>query len=201
MGVALAIVAGYLLGTFPSADLVTRVATRGRVDIRAVGSGNPGAFNAMRAVGKGWGAVVLVLDVAKGVAAGLVGSALGDGAGAYLAASAAITGHVFPVWTGLRGGKGVATAAGACVAVFPTFVGVNFVVAMVVALASRRATSGTYLACAVWVVAAGLWWALGWWNGWGPDPGPWLAVFSVVGAGLVLWAFRARSAPMEPRIG
>jgi hypothetical protein len=72
---------------------------------------------------------------------------------------------------------------------------------MVVALASRRATLGTYLACAVWVVAAGLWWGLGWWNVWGPDPGPWLAVYSAVGAGLVLWAFRARSEPMEPRIG
>ena len=48
---------------------------------------------------------------------------------------------------------------------------------------SHRATLGTYLGCAVWVVAAVLWWAFGWWNLWGPEPDGWLVVFSVVGCG------------------
>ena len=197
MGIAAAIVIGYLLGTFPSADLVTRLATRGRVDIRAVGSGNPGTLNAIHSLGTAWGVVVLVLDVAKGIAAGILGNTVGGDAGACLGATAAIVGHIFPVWTGFRGGKGVATAGGACLAVFPAFVGVNFVVAMVVAVASRRATFGTYLGCAVWVVAAVLWWAFGWWNLWGPEPDGWLLVFSGVGASLILWAFHARSTPTE----
>jgi glycerol-3-phosphate acyltransferase PlsY len=201
VGVAVAIIVGYLLGTFPSADLVTRIATRGQVDIRTVGSGNPGTFNAMQSVGKGWGVIVLVLDVAKGVAAGVIGRLLGSDAGAYLGATASIAGHIFPVWTGFRGGKGVATAGGACLAVFPAFVGINFVLATVLAVVSHRATFGTYLACAVWVVAAALWWAFDWSNLWGPDPTGWLLVFSVAGAGLVLWAFRARSSPAGPSVG
>jgi len=201
VGEAVAIVVGYLLGTFPSADLVTRLATRGRVDIRAVGSGNPGTLNAIHELGTVWGVVVLVLDVAKGVGAGLAGWALGGDAGAYLGATAAIVGHIFPVWTGFRGGKGVATAGGACIAVFPAFVVINFVLAMVLAVVSHRATLGTYLACSVWVVAAVLWWAFGWWNAWGPEPDGWLVVFSVAGASLILWAFRARSSPAGPSVG
>jgi glycerol-3-phosphate acyltransferase PlsY len=201
MGVVLAIVAGYLLGTFPSAVLVTRLATRGKVDIREVGSGNPGTLNAIHELGTVWGIVVLVLDVAKGIGAAFLGGVLGGDAGAYLGATAAIVGHIFPVWTGFRGGKGVATAAGACIAVFPAFVAINFVLAMVLALVSHRATLGTYLACAIWVVAAVLWWAFGWWNVWGPEPDGWLVVFSAAGAGLVLWAFRARSSPSGPSVG
>jgi len=201
VGVAAAIVVGYLLGTFPSADLVTRIATRGRVDIRAVGSGNPGTLNAIHELGTVWGVMVLVLDVAKGAGAAFAGWALGSDAGAYLGATAAIVGHIFPVWTGFRGGKGVATAGGACIAVFPAFVVINFVLAMVLAVVSHRATLGTYLACSVWVVAAVLWWAFGWWNAWGPEPDGWLVVFSVAGAGLVLWAFRARSPASGPSVG
>ena len=201
MDVALAVVVGYLLGTFPSADLVTRIATRGKVDIRAVGSGNPGTLNAIHELGTAWGVVVLVLDVAKGIAAGVIGGAVGGAAGAYLGATAAIVGHIFPVWTGFRGGKGVATAAGACVAVFPAFVGLNVVMALVLAVVSHRATFGTYLGCAVWIGAAALWWAFGWWNLWGPEPDVWLLVFSAVGAGLVLWAFRARSSAAGPALG
>ena len=107
-----AALAGYLVSTFPTADLVTRLATRGRVDIRAVGSGNPGGFNTMRSVGKAWGVLVILVDVLKGTAAALAGWAIGDTAGAYAGATAGIAGHIFPVWTGFRGGKGVATALG-----------------------------------------------------------------------------------------
>jgi glycerol-3-phosphate acyltransferase PlsY len=191
MGVAAAIVVGYLLGTFPSADLVARVATHGAVDIRAVGSGNPGAFNAMRSIGKGWGAVVLVLDVAKGLATGFAGRALGGDVGAYLGATAAIVGHILPVWTRFRGGKGVATAAGACAAVFPAFVPVNVALALATAVGARRAVVGTVLASVLWVLAALAWTALGWSNLWGPAPSGWLVVFAVAGAGLVLGAFAA----------
>src|SRR5262249_15158374 len=67
-----AVVVGYLLGTIPTAVVVTRLATRGQVDIRQAGSGNPGGFNTFREVGKGWGAVVVLLDGGKAMLAGLL---------------------------------------------------------------------------------------------------------------------------------
>lgn len=180
---------GYLLGTFPSADLVTRIATRGEVDIRDVGTGNPGALNAMRSVGRAWGIVVMVLDVAKGIAAGFLGGWIAGADGAYAAATASIAGHIFPVWTRFRGGKGVATSAGACMAVFPLYFPLNAAVAYLTAVRSRRATIGTQVGCAVWVAAAGVWTAFDWPNLWGPEPGPGLIVFAIVGSGMILWAF------------
>jgi acyl phosphate:glycerol-3-phosphate acyltransferase len=101
---------GYLLGTFPTADLVTRLATRGTVDIRSVGSGNPGGLNAMKAAGTTWGMVVVV-DVAKGAGAALLGWLIAGTPGAYAGATAGIAGHIFPVWTGFRGGKGATGTA------------------------------------------------------------------------------------------
>ena len=187
--IVLAVVLGYLLGTLPSADLVTRVATRGRVDIRAVGSGNPGALNAMQSLGARWGAVVLVLDLAKGIAAGVVGRVLGGADAAYLAGTASVAGHIFPVWTRLRGGKGVATSAGACIAVFPVYVPLDLVVAVLGAMRSRRALVATRIACAIWVVAAALWTVFDWPNLWGPEPGPLLVVFAALGSAMILWAF------------
>ncbi len=184
-----AIVIGYLLGTFPSADLIARVATRGKVDIREVGTGNPGTLNAMRSIGTGWGVVVLVLDVAKGIAAGLLGREIGGVDGTYLAATASIAGHIFPVWTRFRGGKGVATSVGACLAVFPVYVPLDVVVAYLTAVKSQRATIGTQVGCAIWIGAATLWTIFDWPNLWGPAPGPGLIAFAVVGSAMILWAF------------
>ena len=196
MIVAAALV-GYLLGTFPSADLVTRVATRGQVDIRAVGSGNPGTYNAIKSIGTKWGIVVLVLDVAKGLAAGVLGRELAGDAGAYLAATLAIAGHIWPVWTRFRGGKGVATSAGSSLAVFPVYVPVNLAVAYLGAVKAQRTLVGTQLGCVVWIVAAALWWAFDLPNLWGPPPGPGLLAFSVAGTAMILLAFRRPGAISE----
>ena len=168
---------------------MTRLATRGRVDIRAVGSGNPGTLNAIQSVGTGWGIVVLLLDLAKGVAAGFVGRMLGGTDAAYLAATASIGGHIFPVWSHFRGGKGVATSVGACIAVFPAYVPLDFVVALLGAARSRRAVVGTQIACGIWVAASVVWWRFGWSNLWGPTPDLWLVVFAVTGSAMILWAF------------
>ena len=184
-----AVVAGYLFGTFPSADLVARIATRGTVDIRAVGTGNPGTLNAMRSIGTKWGIVVLVLDVVKGSGAAVFGAWIGGADGAYAAATAAIAGHIFPVWTRFKGGKGVATSAGACIAVFPLYFPLDAAVAYLSAVKSQRATLGTQVGCAIWVSASVLWWAFEWPNLWGPKPGAGLVAFSVVGSAMILWAF------------
>ena len=133
----LGVLVGYLIGTFPSADLVTRLVSRGAVDIRQSGSGNPGGLNTMRVLGKGWGALVMFLDTLKGVIAGFVGLAIGDAA-AYAAGTAAIAGHVWPVWTRFRGGRGVATAGGSFASVFPPFFPIAAVFALVVTLIRRR---------------------------------------------------------------
>jgi glycerol-3-phosphate acyltransferase PlsY len=99
----------YLIGTFPSASLVARA---NGIDIRSVGSGNPGASNVTRVLGWRRGVWVFVLDAAKGaLAAGLGLLADGRPAGYWLGA-AAVVGHVFPVWQRFRGGKGVATGGG-----------------------------------------------------------------------------------------
>jgi acyl phosphate:glycerol-3-phosphate acyltransferase len=111
-GIALLFVAGvlgYLLGSIPFGLLLTRAAGRG--DIRRIGSGNIGATNVLRTGSKGLAALTLALDLVKGTAAVLIAQSWGMEAG-LVAAGCAVIGHMFPVWLGFRGGKGVATALG-----------------------------------------------------------------------------------------
>jgi glycerol-3-phosphate acyltransferase PlsY len=192
---------GYLLGTIPSAGVVAWLATRGRIDLRQAGSGNPGAINAIKMLGTRWGLVVLVADIAKGLAAGVVGLLVGGDAGAYAAATAAVAGHIFPVWSGFRGGKGVATSAGACLAAFPAYFPIDVAVAGASALKSRRAELGTRVACGVWVVSALVWWLADLPNLWGPDPSVGLFLFAVIGSSMILYKFRiAARGTDQPRL-
>src|SRR4051794_21871078 len=103
---------------FPSADLVARLASRGSVDLRESGSGNPGGLNAARVLGRKWGLLVIVMDAGKGALAGAAGLAMGD-AGASAAGTGVIAGHCWPAYNGFRGGKGVAAAGGSFFSVFP----------------------------------------------------------------------------------
>jgi glycerol-3-phosphate acyltransferase PlsY len=113
----------YLVGSIPFGLLVCHWIAG--VDLRTVGSGNIGATNATRVVGKVWGAVVLLLDALKGLLPTLllprVFDAPAELSGHYsvLAGACAILGHSFPIWLGFRGGKGVATSLGAIVILAP----------------------------------------------------------------------------------
>jgi glycerol-3-phosphate acyltransferase PlsY len=185
-----AIVAGYLLGTIPFAILVSRVVTRGRVDIRQTGSGNPGGFNTIREVGRLWGAVVILLDGGKALVAALVGWLIAGDAGVYAAATAAIAGHIWPVWTRFRGGKGVATAGGAQLVAFPPYFPIYLISLLGAAIAFRNSAKAMVVAAVTWVVCAVLWTAFDWTNGWGPDASAGLIVFSVLSAGMILLKFR-----------
>jgi glycerol-3-phosphate acyltransferase PlsY len=108
-----ALLGGYLLGSIPFGLLLTRAAGLG--DIRDVGSGNIGATNVLRTGRKGIAVATLLLDGAKGLAAVLLAARFGDVA-ALAAGAGAVLGHVFPVWLGFRGGKGVATTYGVMIA-------------------------------------------------------------------------------------
>jgi glycerol-3-phosphate acyltransferase PlsY len=115
---AIALGVGYLLGSIPFGVIVSRL--RGLGDLRKVGSGNIGATNVLR-TGDRWGAAAtLLLDAAKGAAAVLLFAAWGPLA-AMAAGLGAFVGHLFPVWLGFRGGKGVATFLGLTLALhWPT---------------------------------------------------------------------------------
>jgi glycerol-3-phosphate acyltransferase PlsY len=100
---------GYLLGSIPFGLLLTRLAGLG--DIRHIGSGSIGATNVLRTGNKAVAALTLLFDVLKGAAAALIGSAWSEEA-ALVGGAAVVIGHLYPVWLGFRGGKGVATALG-----------------------------------------------------------------------------------------
>jgi len=104
-----AAILGYLLGSIPFGVLLTRFAGRG--DIRQIGSGNIGATNVLRTGSKGLAALTLFLDLAKGAAAVIIAKGWG-GEASLVAAGCVLLGHMFPIWLGFRGGKGVATALG-----------------------------------------------------------------------------------------
>jgi len=119
----LAATIGYLLGSFPSGLIVSR--TRG-VDIREHGSGNIGATNVLRVMGKKWGYFVFGLDALKGFVAVRIAIALGSNFGivrpelvGITGGLACILGHTFSVWLRFRGGKGVATSAGVLLGLMP----------------------------------------------------------------------------------
>ena len=151
----LLVLVGYVLGSVSFAVLLVRWKT-GR-DIRTEGSGNAGATNVLRAHGRTLGLMVAFFDVAKGAAAVLLVRAFtSDPRAAAGAALAAILGHVFPIFYGFRGGKGVATAVGAflVLAPLPALVCVGVFVA-VVAL-SRYVSLGSIVAMAILPAVAGL---------------------------------------------
>jgi glycerol-3-phosphate acyltransferase PlsY len=100
---------GYILGSIPFGLLLTRLAGHG--DLRGIGSGNIGATNVLRTGDKSLAALTLLLDLGKGTAAVIIAQSWGPTAG-VVAAGFAVLGHMFPVWLGFRGGKGVATALG-----------------------------------------------------------------------------------------
>ena len=182
---------GYLLGTFPTAVLITRLATRGSVDIRDSGSGNPGGLNTAHVVGRVWGGVVIILDAGKGLFGGLLGWAIAGPPGAFAGATAAVIGHIWPVWTRFRGGKGVATSAGTVLAVFPIFFPLDMAALAGGALVLRNAERAMQVSTAVWVAASIVWWVTGWPNLWGPHPTIGLPISQTVAAACILIRFYA----------
>ncbi|MGD8396714.1 MAG: glycerol-3-phosphate 1-O-acyltransferase PlsY [Candidatus Eiseniibacteriota bacterium] len=134
----------FLCGSVPSALLVAR---RHGVDLRRVGSGNPGATNVYRTLGPRWGLLVLAADIGKGVLAVVLMRVAGAPPGWWLvAAAAAILGHIVSPFMGFRGGKGVATGGGAVLALAPGSGLVVLAVFAVTLAATRMVSAGSMLA-------------------------------------------------------
>ena len=187
-GTALAL--GYLLGSIPFGLLLARFGGAG--DIREVGSGNIGATNVLRTGRKGLAAATLLLDLLKGTVAVLLAAHFFPGL-EVIAAGAAFFGHLYPIWLGFKGGKGVATYAG-------ILFGLNWPLGLIyglcwigVLLASRISSLGGLVAAAVAPIAAAL---LGQTH---------LVILLVACSLIVFWKHRENiqrlMAGTEPRIG
>lgn len=148
----LAALIGYAIGSAPISHGIVR-AVRG-IDLRREGSGNVGATNVYRTSGVPIALAVLVVDIAKGVASVLIA---GTGETAVVAGAAAVVGHIFPVWLGFRGGKGVATATGAFAVIAPIATAVAAVVFLIVVVATRYVSLASLLAAGTFCAAS--WWA------------------------------------------
>jgi glycerol-3-phosphate acyltransferase PlsY len=193
----LALVFGYFLGSIPFGLILTRMAGLG--DVRNIGSGNIGATNVLRTGHKGLAALTLVLDALKGTAAVLVAHKLGGTYGGVailaglVAGLGAFLGHIFPVWLGFKGGKGVATYIGVALGVFwPAaliFCGLWLAVAFTTRYSSLSAlVSSTLTPLALWMMNA-------------PAAAILLSMLSI----LLIWKHRANIDRLmkgeEPKIG
>lgn len=151
IGEVMIVVGAYFLGSLPTALLVVKFVTG--EDVRLSGSGNVGGTNAARAAGLKIGALVTLIDMAKGALPVLVMQWYNP-ASRWLALAmlAAVVGHIFPVWIRFRGGKGVATAFGAFLVLAPAAAGAAFLVWLIVVGVGRFVALGSMIASACFPV-------------------------------------------------
>ena len=142
----------YLIGSIPWGYLLARSK---RIDIRRQGSGNIGAANVTRVMGKKWGYLVFLFDFLKGFLSVKLGSLVAvyfQGnivVGSVIAGIACVLGHDYPIWLGFKGGKGIATLAGAILALFPPLVFVSFGVVWIAVFLIGRFTSLASISAAI----------------------------------------------------
>jgi glycerol-3-phosphate acyltransferase PlsY len=189
----IAITAAYAIGSIPFALILAR--RWGTRDLRRVGSGNLGAANVWRTTGATAGVLVALLDIAKGAAGVVVAERLNGGVAAPAAAGvAAVVGHIYPVWLGFRGGKGVATSCGVFAVLTPLAVLPALAVFFVSVWITKYTSAGSVMAS---LALPPLAYATG-------SPSPVIAAATAVAALIV---FRHRSnlkrvrAGTEPRVG
>lgn len=148
----------YLLGSVPFGVLITRAMGLG--DLRQIGSGNIGATNVLRTGNKAAALATLLLDGGKGALAVILArSWAGAEDAAQVAALAAFLGHLFPVWSGFRGGKGVATFLGILLALAPPVGILTCLTWLIGAVATRMSSAAALIAAALtplWVLVAGM---------------------------------------------
>ena len=188
----LAVALGYLVGSVPFAFLLAR---RRGVDLRRVGSGNVGAANVLRSSGVPDAVMAMCLDAVKGAVAVLVAQRLTAGPATPVAAGlAAVIGHIYPVWLGFRGGKGVATAAGVFAVLDPVGLAIASAVFVLAVWATRYVSVGSMAAAITLAVATAA-----------SDVQPAVVVGAVVSALIIVHRRRANLARLvagtERRVG
>ena len=178
----------YLLGSIPWGFLFARA--KG-IDIRQKGSGNIGAANAVRVMGKKWGYLVFICDFLKGFLAVEISVLLATrfqinlGLASIIAGIMCVVGHDYPAWLGFKGGKGIATLAGVLLAVFPPLVCFSFGAVWVMVFLIGRYTSLASMVAVVTPIAAA-------WFVSKSDPDfPFLIGFGILMAALALWRHRS----------
>ncbi|MBM6579250.1 glycerol-3-phosphate 1-O-acyltransferase PlsY [Microvirga sp. BT689] len=166
------LVFGYLLGSIPFGLIFTRMAGLG--DVRKIGSGNIGATNVLRTGRKGLAAATLLADALKGTAAVLLAAQWGPQF-AIVAALGAFLGHLFPIWLGFKGGKGVATFIGVLIGLKPLAALIFCLIWLGVAFASKYSSLSALVASAAAPIVL---WLLG-------EPG--MAGVAVILVALLWW--------------
>jgi glycerol-3-phosphate acyltransferase PlsY len=172
------VVVAYLLGSIPFGYLIVR--GKSGADIRETGSGGTGATNVSRRAGKAAGVLTLLLDAAKGSVAVLIARAVsGDDWVIAAAAIAVLVGHIFPVWLGFRGGKGVATGVGIFLVLAPIALLCASVVFVAIVVLTRYVSLGSMTAAVLIPVLV-----------WLQSDSQTLLVAAVAGAVLIVFAHR-----------
>jgi glycerol-3-phosphate acyltransferase PlsY len=178
---ALLVGASYLLGSLSFSLAIVWVLQR--TDVRKLGSGNAGATNVLRAAGRWPALLVLLLDIAKGIVPVRLARALGAPAEIVAtAAFAVVLGHVFPIFFGFRGGKGVATAFGALSSLFPLAGCTALAIFLLLVASTRLVSLGSLLAAVAVPVLALLYARLGW----APSVPPVVLALACACSGLVV---------------
>ena len=189
----IAVLAAYIIGSIPFALIMAR--RWGTTDLRLIGSGNLGAANVWRVTGATAGVLVALLDILKGAAGVVVAQRLdSDAAAPAVAGVAAVVGHIYPVWLGFRGGKGVATSCGVFAVLTPLAVLAALGVFALSVWITKYISAGSVMAS---LALPPLAYAIG-------SPGSVVAAAAVVAA-LVLFRHRSNltrvRAGTEPRVG
>lgn len=187
----LAVTLAYFVGSVPFAFLLAR---RRGVDLRRAGSGNVGAANVLRTSGAGDAAVAMCLDAVKGAVAVIVAQRLTAGPATPIAAGlASVIGHIYPVWLGFHGGKGVATAAGVFAVLAPVALAGAGAVFVTTVWVTRYVSAGSVAAAMTLAVAASA------------SAAPLVAVGAAVAAVIIVHRHRANLARLlagtERRLG
>jgi glycerol-3-phosphate acyltransferase PlsY len=180
--VVIAALVGYLIGSVPTALWLGKL---WGVDLRQGGTGNPGANNARRLGGNTLALLVLIVEITKGLLAVVIGLMIAGQAGGLAAGLGAVTGNVFNVWLGFKGGKGLGISGGVILGLWPAAFPI---VVLVIALASaltRSTGAGSIITIGVFLVLALIWDRFGLESPWGLEE-PRLRVILAVGLGLLV---------------
>lgn len=183
MNLALLIIAAYLIGSIPTAYWIGKIFFN--IDIREHGSKNMGASNTFRVLGAVWGIIVLLIDMGKGIAAVQLADAVQSSSwlGTELTfwklifGLTAVAGHIFPIFAGFRGGKGVATLFGVVIAIQPWTALISVGAFLIVVFLTKYISLGSIIA--VVVFAACVWFAV-------VESNVYMRWFSVIAATLVI---------------